>query len=170
MILLPGLDGGHYGLSVYHKDINCPFYVLSSLFHNEHEPVALCHTERQSLHRALPNLSLRHKEHSTLRGRTSTLLHSTQGPSLWSTSGLLITAASPTLITLGLREEKEDTVILSLSLSLHLSVSCFLSLSLSLRDSIWAEEGEKEATMVTASDRKQPHSKRMEGCLNALIV
>lgn len=93
-----------------------------------------------------------------------------KGPSLWSTSGLLITAASPTLITLGLREEKEDTVILSLSLSLHLSVSCFLSLSLSLRDSIWAGEGEKEATMVTASDEKQPHSKRMEGCLNALIV
>lgn len=131
MILLPGLDGGHYGLSVYHKDINCPFYVLSSLFHNEHEPVALCHTERQSLHRALPNLSLRHKEHSTLRGRTSTLLHSTQGPSLWSTSGLLITAASPTLITLGLREEKEDTVILSLFIASSLRLLLSLSVTLS---------------------------------------
>lgn len=131
MILLPGLDVGQYGLSVYHKDINCPFYVLSSLFHNEHEPVALCHTERQSLHRALPNLSLRHKEHSTLRGRTSTLLHSTQGP-LTMVNKWTIDYCSLSYTNYSRAQRREGRHSYSLSRFIAPSLRLLLSLSVTL--------------------------------------
>lgn len=92
---------------------------------------AMCHTERQSPHRALPNLSLGHKEHSTLRGRTSTLLHSTQGP-LTMVNKWTIDYCSLSYTNYSRAQRREGRHSYSLSRFIAPSLRLLLSLSVTL--------------------------------------